>query len=96
MKAKGAGSVTRLRGMNIAANIDSIESPFLWPSSNTLPALTGSRNGADIFVETDCNSNGDCDSGTGAEPHVMVFSKTCTISGPWFNSTKGRCRGVLQ
>jgi hypothetical protein len=94
MKAKGTGTVTRLKGAH--PNISSVESPFLWPSSTNPPALTGSRKGADIFVETDCNSNGDCDSGIGTEPHVMVFSKSCTTSGPWFNSTKGRCRGVLQ
>lgn len=73
---------------------ESAESPFLWPSGKTLPELQ-SKTGADIFVETDCDNTGNCDTPSGpTHPHIMVYDLTCTsASGPWFDTTRGVCRG---
>jgi len=72
----------------------SAQSPFLWPSGTSLPNIS-SVTGSDIFVETDCDDTGDCENPTGAvHPHIMVYDVNCTASsGPWFDSTRGVCRG---
>lgn len=77
-----------------------INSPALWLSGDTPPKGNSngdsiqSVNGADMYVETDCDASGDCDA-AGTETHVMVYNSSCTTNGTWFNSTTGRCRGVI-
>ena len=92
LKGVGSGKVARV--LRRAPN-SVVASPFLWGASNTPPPLTLGRDGADMFVETDCLAGGDCDSGTGNEPHLMIFSKSCAQFGaPWFDSIRGKCRGA--
>lgn len=74
------------------------ESPFLWQSGGFPPVASSEANvlrsedGQDVFVETDCNSSGDCD-GAGSEPHMMIYSDDfCGTSDPWFDVVTGRCR----
>lgn len=90
-----SGSVER------AVGDPSLESAFAWAASNA-PPVTGegpdplaSQHGADRYVETDCDSDGDCDA-AGLETHPMVYSTECDASGPdgpWFDTATGRCRG---
>ena len=51
-----------------------------------------SRDGEDIFVETDCASDGDCD-GAGTETHPMIYSEDACPTEHWFDTVTGRCRG---
>jgi len=69
--------------------------PFQWPAATQPPSFGAfySANGQDMFVETDCGSNGDCDGG-GSEPHLMINTTSCT--GFWFDSVTGRCRNDVQ
>ncbi|TCK18839.1 hypothetical protein DFR30_2124 [Thiogranum longum] len=70
-----------------------IQSPFQWPQSDTPPDII-SVQGADTFVETDCDNGGNCDTGTAPlHPHMMVYDSSCITAGPWFDTTTGRCRG---
>lgn len=48
-----------------------------------------SLHGADLFVETDCNTAGNCN-GAGSETHLMVYNISC--SPPWFDTTRVACR----
>ena len=68
-----------------------VQSPFLWQNGDTPPAIT-SRNGSDIFVETDCSSSG-CQ-GSGIETHMLIYNDNCNTDGPWFDIVTGRCRGL--
>lgn len=87
------GTATRLLGAAPAAR-----SPFLWPPGDDPPANASlaspqvvSVQGADLYVERDCDASGDCD-GSGTEPHLMVYSEHCTAGGSWFDIVTGRCR----
>ncbi len=90
LKPAGAGETYRTYSEGGAA----ILSPFMWPAGTQVPNLI-SMNGSDTFVETDCNADGDCDSGTGTETHMMIYNDVCNISGAWFDSVTKRCRGEL-
>lgn len=75
-----------------------VDSPFLWQSGSTPPVAGGetnvlaSTNGEDMFVETDCDGDGDCD-GAGNQAHLMVYNPDeCGSSEPWFDTVTGRCR----
>jgi hypothetical protein len=84
----GGASSTRLKGGGI------VQSPLLWEASTEPPAAGGEKTGLDLYVETDCDANG-C-SGSGTEPHLMVYSSVCDDTGtnsPWFNTVRGVCRG---
>ena len=99
----GTGKVKRLAGTG------RIEAPYTWgertsaplstnpdgtPSSNGVGTLV-SRNGADRYIETDCQPSGNCSSG-GGFPHDMVYLAACTglaaNQGPWFDMTTKACR----
>lgn len=84
--ASGSGVAVRLSGVRAS-------SPFQWPAGNNPPTIV-SQNGSDTFVETDCLAGGDCDAGTGTETHFMIYNDSCTVSGPWFDSSRGKCRGA--
>jgi hypothetical protein len=79
----GGGTVTRVKGNG------NHESPFLWQSGTDVP-VPGlvSLTGADMFVETDCNSSG-CSGGS--DPHLMIYKSACTSSG-WFDLVRQACR----
>lgn len=94
MLASGTGIAKRL--VNSGGMVDS---PFQWPASATPPTAGGAGNlqsvqGADSFVETDCNTAGTC---TGVatsdqQPHLMVYSANCAVNGPWFDMATNMCR----
>lgn len=92
LKAAGSGEVWRTWKQGSGP----VLSPFTWPAGTNPPALAnqGTLNGSDMFVETDCEASGDCDAGTGNETHLMIYNSTCGNSMPWFDSTRGKCRGA--
>jgi hypothetical protein len=78
----GGGTVTRLKGNG------EHESPFLWQAGTDVPVPNlVSLTGADMFVETDCNSSG-CSGGS--EPHLMIYSSSCPSK--WFDLVRQQCR----
>lgn len=84
-------------GTGIARRVEGneIQSPFQWPSANTPPTIV-SNDGADQFIETDCDATGNCDTAPIADqrPHMMVYAVRCIGSGgPWFDMATNRCRG---
>jgi hypothetical protein len=83
---RGASSGTSTR-----ASGDGVMSSFVW-QNGTAPPVSNlvSENGADMFVETDCQSGGTCNSGT--ETHLMIYRAACGASNPWFNVVTGACR----
>jgi len=91
----GTGEIFRLWTDNQSSNV---HSPFLWPPGIKPPNINpvnGSLIGADLFVETDCDSSGNCETANvdNQRSHMMIYDTRCTISGPWFDSTRGKCRG---
>jgi hypothetical protein len=71
-----------------------------WPPSTLPPASASlvepevqSVHASDLYVESDCQESGACDAGGGSEPHLMVYSESCSPS-PWFDTVTGRCRNV--
>lgn len=85
-----AGTGTAKRAMGSGAH-----SPFQWPASSTPPAIV-TKDGADQFVETDCDATGNCDTAPSADqrPHMMVYTAKCTgAGGPWFDMATNKCRG---
>ncbi len=95
--AAGSGTAHRIK----TDGNTTVNSPQLWTAGTTPPKgnpngdSIQSINGADMYVETDCDSSGDCNA-AGTETHVMVYNTNCTTDGTWFNSTTGRCRGVTE
>jgi hypothetical protein len=93
LNPSGTGTVTRIltSGGGVA------QSPLLWQAGDAPPASTNadlvSEDGEDLFVETDCYADGDCDTAGGNQSHLMVYDADCATAGPWRDSTTGRCRG---
>lgn len=89
VSANGTGTATRLAKSGSAH----LDSPFLWPAAVNPPAID-SLNGADLFVETDCNGSA-CIAGAGSDTHLMIYNParcpTPTWS-KWFDATSGACR----
>lgn len=82
----GSGSGVRVVGA-------SVQSPFLWPAGPD-PPLAGafdSETGFDLFVETDCDSAGDCVSSGGSYGHLVIYDPSCPNS-PWLNAVTNTCR----
>ncbi len=80
------GSRTRLTNA-------SIQSPFQWPSATSPPADLQTVDGADHFIETDCDHLGDCES-AGAETHIMIYNASqCGALDPWYDVSLASCRG---
>jgi hypothetical protein len=73
-----------------------VNSPFLWqqgtlpPISPTETSLLNSEDGADQYVETDCESDGDCTGGD--EAHLMVYNASLCGNASWLDTVTGRCR----
>jgi hypothetical protein len=78
-------------GTSTRASGDGVMSSFVW-QNGTAPPVSNlvSENGADMYVETDCQSGGTCNSGT--ETHLMIYRAACGASNPWFNVVTGACR----
>jgi hypothetical protein len=87
VKAGGNGVATRTAAQGSGAMV---QSPFLWPSGVEPPDIA-TITGFDLFVETDCDQNGDCD-GAGNETHLMIYNETACPVSKWFDSTLGSCR----
>lgn len=90
--AKGSGYAARLESSG-----GTVEAPSLLAPSTDVPAAGGtggywSLHGQDLYVETDCASDGDCD-GAGTQTHLMVYNESCADN--WFNTTTRACRGVI-
>ena len=93
MNPSGTGVADRLRATDAR-----IDAPLLWqpgpnPPSSANGAL-GSLTGQGLFVETDCDADGGCE--TGGQAHLMVYDGSCSAegNGPWRNMMTGACRGV--
>jgi hypothetical protein len=86
----GAGKAIRVQ---VGSGTPMIEAPYHWSADTAPPLLSSSyasKNGEDLFVETDCDANG-C-SGTGNQPHLMIYSTTCPTSNPWWDVARNMCR----
>ena len=78
-----------------------VMSPFMWQPGEDAPGTDlMSITGQDTFVETDCDSTGDCSGSCVTnpdevcQPHLMIYSTACdAISGTrWFDSTVNQCK----
>ncbi len=89
VKPGSGGSATRVAELGSSK----VESPFLWQAGSEPPvADLASADGADVYVETDCDASGNCDA-AGNETHVMIYNQAkCGAANPWFDSTVGACR----
>jgi hypothetical protein len=86
VKAGGSGVAKRTEAQGNAT----VQSPYLWPSGDEPPNVT-TITGYDLFVETDCDQNGDCDA-AGNETHLMIYNVAACPTSKWFDSTLGSCR----
>ena len=93
-----AGSGAAVTARILSSGGGKVDSPFLWQAGTTPPAASGESNvltsadGEDMFVETDCAQNGDCD-GAGSQAHLMLYNPAqCGSTEPWFDVVTGRCR----
>lgn len=85
--------LSNCEGVRVSGGV--VGAPFQWPANIVPPSDNfASDAGQDTYVETDCSNNGASSGGT--EPHLMIYSAACATEGPWFDSTTGRCRGVIQ
>ncbi len=103
VKAVGSGAARRVQAADPPAPGQGAQLPFLWQPSST-PPTSGteankleSQRGQDLWVETDCNASGDCDSQAGANPpydeaHLMVYDDQRCPADPWFDTVTARCR----
>lgn len=93
LKAGGTGAIKRIIGTGA-------QSPFTWPPGTEPPkAQSGSHlvslNGSDMYIETDCDSTGNCETAAveTQRPHIMIYTDSCNGSGgPWFDSTINACK----
>ncbi|MGH0033035.1 MAG: hypothetical protein ACQGVC_24865 [Myxococcota bacterium] len=92
------GSAIRIAGENPSTPFQ--QSPFLWQAGTSPPPLVAGNDGEDLFVETDCESNGDCgnpDPPSPLEPHLMVMNpRLCGTTDPWFDMVTGQCRVLVN
>jgi hypothetical protein len=86
VKPGGSGVAKRTLALGSAT----VLSPFLWPAGQEPPDIT-TITGSDLFVETDCDHNGNCD-GSGNETHLMIYNAAACPASRWFDSTLGSCR----
>ncbi len=77
-------------------NGGSIRAPYQWAQSNQPPQII-SENGADTFIETNCDPSACHDTNTGTETHLLIYNTSCNngVHGPWFDIVTGRCRGII-
>ncbi len=65
-----------------------IMAPYLW-ENEVLGMPLVSEDGADMTVENQCVGT-TCST---TQPHLLVYSSSCTTNGPWFDIGAGKCRG---
>lgn len=66
--------------------------PFQWPAGTTTPVPgLSTLDGSDTYLETDCDSTGDCD-GAGSLIHQMVYNSAVCTTALWYDMTAGACR----
>jgi hypothetical protein len=88
----GSGGISR-RVASAEGLVPHLQAPFLW-HAGTAPPVGESVEGLDLYVETDCAANGNCNGG-GSEAHLMVYNAAnCGSTNPWFDTVTGRCRNV--
>jgi hypothetical protein len=81
------GLATRVRA---PSGTSMVEAPFHW-SAGTEPPAISSKDGEDLFVETDCTSTS-CSTG-GNQPHLMIYApNACTSGSPWWDVARDACR----
>jgi hypothetical protein len=72
-----------------------VNSKYLWPAASAPPAIR-TADGADRFVETDCDhddANGSCSGGTPVARHLMEYrSAECGTTDPWYDVVRKACR----
>jgi len=85
------GKITRIKN---DYNAD-VSSPFMWKQSEEPPTNFVSQNGADMIVETKCDSTGCHPIPTQNETHLLIYNDSCNYAdhGPWFDVVTGKCRG---
>jgi hypothetical protein len=87
-----SGTVTRIIINTSGSGQPDVEAPFHWSADTSPPLLASSyasKNGEDLFVETDCTSTS-CSGGT--QPHLMIYSTACPSSNPWWDVATNACR----
>jgi hypothetical protein len=93
VRAAGDGNAVRiLNNPGAMVQSPSLHHPSADPPSSGVPGGAGefrSTHGQDLFVETDCSADGDCEGG-GSQAHLMVYDSSCTEK--WRNVVTGRCR----
>ncbi len=104
------GSGRALRATTGVNSSGKVFSPFLWQAGSTLPpldtsypavpAVATSVTGNDLFVETDCDVSGNCDTAAAGSqiPHLMIYAPACdtatsSTDTPWFDVAMNACRG---
>lgn len=91
VKAAGNGTASRVK-LGGVANINDVQSPYLWPAGENPPTAISPKSGEDQFVENDCSVSGNCNSG-GFETHLMIANPAkCGAIDPWFDTQVGECR----
>lgn len=85
-----SGNVTRILNEG-----GTVKAPYQWGQSNQPPQVT-SEDGADIAIETNCETNVCHDIDTGTETHLLIYNEACAgTHGPWFDVVTRKCRGQL-
>ena len=86
------GNKTRIKN-----NGGMVKAPYQWVQNNQPPQVI-SENGADMFVETNCDANACHDVDTGTETHLLIYNESCDFSnhGPWFDIVTRKCRGDMS
>ena len=98
-----SSSTGTAKRIDVGSGSPRIESPLIWYAGTDAPtadlsdpssAFTTSITGADMFVETDCDNTGCSGSPNTPQPHLMIYSESCTdpTGGPWFDTARGKCR----
>jgi len=78
---KSGGKVSRI----IKGVASTVKAPYLWEAEILNKSLQ-TVNGADMSVEMVCVNGVNC------QPHLMIYSSSCNINGPWLDSTANECR----
>jgi hypothetical protein len=81
MKTDALAKATRIKNDG-----GTVKAPYLWePEILNLGNNFVSVDGADSTTEIVCN-------GSNCGPHTMIYSNSCSVNGPWFDTTTNSCR----
>jgi len=89
---KSTGIKTRIKN-----DAGTVKAAYHWAQSNQPPEVV-SENGADIFVETNCDEVSCHNVDTGLETHLLIYNENCAVAGhgPWFDVVTRKCRGDMS